>query len=350
MSSTEMKTLTFPDGVTRSFNDTVARAALNGKVDKETGKGLSTNDYTTEDKTKVAAAAASVIVNGTTYQSINGVVDLGTIGNSSGSDGGVSTPQELGIGYGTSSNTATTTARTATCSGYSLVSGGLVAVYFSTDVAANATLNINGKGAKYIRHKNANIEANVIKAKDTVLFAYNGTYYVLVGIFAATVSDIEWEDISNKPSIINEISFNGVDSAVPDSNGLANMGTLTNYEIEGDLSYIVSDFTSYPTFHFREKHGYIIVQIPSAESVSSFSFTLNTSNNADNYLLIDNQSRYDVTISIRGLLYNGTAVNQIRVPDNTIIVPSGKAVELSYIANANYGIVSVGDTLKTSLS
>ncbi|MDY6347015.1 MAG: hypothetical protein SPL42_01095 [Bacteroidales bacterium] len=349
MASIEMKTLTLPDGVTRSFNDTVARTALNSKVDKETGKGLSTNDYTTEDKTKVAAAAVAVMVNGTTYQSIDGVVDLGTIGDSSGSDGGVSTPQELGIGYGTSSNTATTTARTATCSGYSLVSGGLVAVYFSTDVAANATLNINGKGAKYIRHKNANIEANVIKAKDTVLFAYNGTYYVLVGIFAATVSDIEWEAISNKPSIINEISFNGVDSAVPDATGLVDMGTLTNYEIEGDASLIVSDFTS-STLHFREKHGYIIVQIPSAQRVFSFTFTLNTFNNADNYLLIDNQSENDVTIHIRGLLYNGVAVNQIRVPDNTIIVPSGKALELSYIANANYGIVSVGDTLKTSLS
>lgn len=37
---------------------TATQNALNGKVDKETGKGLSTNDYTTTDKNKLAGIAA----------------------------------------------------------------------------------------------------------------------------------------------------------------------------------------------------------------------------------------------------------------------------------------------------
>jgi len=44
-----------------SFSD--VEAALNNKVDKETGKGLSTNDYTTVEKTKLAGIAEGAEVN-----------------------------------------------------------------------------------------------------------------------------------------------------------------------------------------------------------------------------------------------------------------------------------------------
>jgi len=44
-----------------SFSD--VEAALNDKVDKETGKGLSTNDYTTVEKTKLAGIAEGAEVN-----------------------------------------------------------------------------------------------------------------------------------------------------------------------------------------------------------------------------------------------------------------------------------------------
>jgi len=44
-----------------SFSD--VENALNDKVDKETGKGLSTNDYTTIEKTKLAGIAEGAEVN-----------------------------------------------------------------------------------------------------------------------------------------------------------------------------------------------------------------------------------------------------------------------------------------------
>ena len=45
-----------PKGDYQPAGSYATTAQLEGKVDKETGKGLSTNDYTNEDKTKVAAA------------------------------------------------------------------------------------------------------------------------------------------------------------------------------------------------------------------------------------------------------------------------------------------------------
>ena len=60
MASTEIKTLTL-DGNAYGLNDTVARGqitqiseSIDNKVDKISGKGLSTNDYTTAEKTKLA--------------------------------------------------------------------------------------------------------------------------------------------------------------------------------------------------------------------------------------------------------------------------------------------------------
>ena len=47
-----MKALNYPDKIPGSFWGKV-QSALGGKVDKQKGKGLSTHDYTAEDKEKV---------------------------------------------------------------------------------------------------------------------------------------------------------------------------------------------------------------------------------------------------------------------------------------------------------
>lgn len=51
-------------------------SAIQGKVDKETGKGLSTNDYTTAEKTKLAGLPASLIVYDNTIMSENKYVEV----------------------------------------------------------------------------------------------------------------------------------------------------------------------------------------------------------------------------------------------------------------------------------
>lgn len=71
-------------GGTTKFTTGGAYTELNKKVDKETGKGLSTNDYTTAEKTKLTGIAANaqvnvietIQVNGTEVTPSNKVVDI----------------------------------------------------------------------------------------------------------------------------------------------------------------------------------------------------------------------------------------------------------------------------------
>lgn len=52
---------------------TALNAAIGNKVDKEAGKGLSTNDYTTEEKNKLAGIAEGAQVNVIEQVKVNGV-------------------------------------------------------------------------------------------------------------------------------------------------------------------------------------------------------------------------------------------------------------------------------------
>jgi len=87
----------------------------------------------------------------------------------------------LGQGYVTCSTAETTVAKTAALSSYALTTGGIVAVKFTNDVPAGATLNINSKGAKAIYYNGAAITDGIIKAGDTATFIYS-TYYHLISV------------------------------------------------------------------------------------------------------------------------------------------------------------------------
>lgn len=85
----------------------------------------------------------------------------------------------LGQGYATCSTAASTTAKVASLGSYSLVTGGIVACKFTYNVPANATLNINSKGAKSIYYRGKAITAGVIKAGDIATFIYSGQYHLI---------------------------------------------------------------------------------------------------------------------------------------------------------------------------
>ena len=87
----------------------------------------------------------------------------------------------LGQGYAVQNNSAASATITAALGSYALTANGIVSVKFIYDVPANATLNINGKGAKAIYNKDAAITSGVIKAGDTATFIYN-TYYRLISV------------------------------------------------------------------------------------------------------------------------------------------------------------------------
>lgn len=87
MASSSIKTLSM-GGNTYSLEDTQAREALSGKVDKVSGRGLSENNYTTAEKNKLAGIAEGATANTGTVTGVkmngvtkgtSGVVDLGTV-------------------------------------------------------------------------------------------------------------------------------------------------------------------------------------------------------------------------------------------------------------------------------
>jgi len=89
------------------------------------------------------------------------------------------TPMSLGFGYASCNTAAATAEKTASLSSYNLINGGLVVVYFQYDVPAQATLNINNRGAREIHFQGSRIAAGVIKAEDKCLFIYNGNYMLI---------------------------------------------------------------------------------------------------------------------------------------------------------------------------
>lgn len=120
----------------------------------------------------------------------------------------------LGQGYATCSTAAATVAKTASLSSYTLSTGGIVSIRFTNSVPANATLNINSKGAKPIYYNNTAITDNVIQAGDTATFIYNGTQYHLL-------SNDRWgKDLSNLPLHGDEFSITNNIIHLKEGNGI----------------------------------------------------------------------------------------------------------------------------------
>jgi hypothetical protein len=99
------------------------------------------------------------------------------------------TPEDLGFGGGVSQDSGL--ARTVAITDYDLVKNGIVAVTFTVDVPANATLNVNAQGAKPIYYRGSAIVANVIRGGDTVTFMYDGTNYKVLCIDGGAGHEIE---------------------------------------------------------------------------------------------------------------------------------------------------------------
>lgn len=84
--------------------------------------------------------------------------------------------------YGTCSTDAATTTKVVTCSGYTLTTGNIIGILFSTaNTAATPQLNINSTGAKYVYIGNSvtNGTTNILKwsVNTMIYFMYDGTNY-----------------------------------------------------------------------------------------------------------------------------------------------------------------------------
>ena len=170
----DISKIILPNGDQHTIKDATARSGLSNKVDKVTGKGLSTNDFTDTLETKLNGIAAGAEVN---VQSDWNVTD-------SASDAFIKNKPTIPTDtwkafYGTCSTAAATAEKAITVSSdqnFSLKAGAVIGVKYSvSNSAENVKLNVNGTGAKSIWYN-----TSVYTGKSTDVCGYaNRVYYYL---------------------------------------------------------------------------------------------------------------------------------------------------------------------------
>lgn len=129
----------------------------------------------------LVSSKQDTLVSGTNIKTINNESLLGS-GNISISGGGGS----VTTWYGTCGTSASTAAKVVSCDNFSLETGAIVAVLFTTaNTAATPTLNVNSTGAKtiYVGNGTINSTTNTLKwsANTLLYFMYDGTYFRYLG-------------------------------------------------------------------------------------------------------------------------------------------------------------------------
>ena len=125
-----------------------------------------------------SAITANALASGRTYEFIYNGNQYEYVGDR---DTDSTSPEKFGQGYAICTTAAGTPTKTATLENYELVNHGMVSVYFQYSVPANATLNINSKGAIPIvygdtgagKQNTATSSTGYIKGGSIATFIYN---------------------------------------------------------------------------------------------------------------------------------------------------------------------------------
>lgn len=147
--------------------------AVNGTTAKAIMRYGTTAPSTSAKTSWQAGSVVHLVYDGTYWQMVGWLNDDTTYSNAT-----------LGQGYGTCATAEATAAKAVTLSGYTLATGGIVAVKFTYGLCASATMNINSKGAKSIFIDGAAVTATTAKrvlAGDIAYFIYDGTQYQFLG-------------------------------------------------------------------------------------------------------------------------------------------------------------------------
>ena len=165
-------------GGTTKFTTGGAYTELAKKVDKVSGKGLSTNDYTTDEKNKLAGIAAGAEVN------------VQSDWNATSGDAFIKNKPTIPDSFqwfGTSSTAADTVQKEVSIPSItSLKTGQIIVVQPTvTSSVANSTLKLNSFDAYPMRYANAAIttstDSMVWSASYPSLFVFDGSYWVFLG-------------------------------------------------------------------------------------------------------------------------------------------------------------------------
>lgn len=148
--------------------------AVNGTTSKVIRRYGSKAVGQTEKTSWNAGSVVHLVYDGYAWQMVGWLNDDTTYANT-----------DLGQGYGTCDTEEATAAKAVTLLGYSLTTGGIVAVKFTYGLCASATMNINSNGAKNIYIHGAAVTATTAKevlAGDIAYFIYDGTQYQFLGV------------------------------------------------------------------------------------------------------------------------------------------------------------------------
>lgn len=150
------------------------KSLLANKVDKETGKGLSTNDFTNAYMNKLDGINAS-----STTPLVDGTAAVGSSGDYARADH----VHPRMDGYGVCSTAMDSASKTVNIAGLELTNGSIISVMFEKGITVeNATLNVNSTGAKPIYAVGKQIGSDIVKSSDICTFLYDGTVYHLISM------------------------------------------------------------------------------------------------------------------------------------------------------------------------
>ena len=263
----------------------------NNKVDKVDGKGLSTNDYTTTDKNKLAGIADGAEVNvQSDWNQTNTTAD-DYIKNKptipAAANDGVLTIQRNSTQLGT----------------------------FSANQSTNQTINISVP----TELSELTDDSTHRTITDTEKSTWNGK-----SVVSGTNDGTKW----------TTITIDGTTMNIPSGGGGG--GGLTDYNFTFLL--LTNNTTTY-TFA-ADQRCYQHVTMTAGATIN---FQIN--NSSDNYVRFYNSSASDITLAIGSVTFNGSSVPTI-IPDDTVSVKAGKYVEIGVIANSTECDITISSGLK----
>mgnify|MGYP004644845079 CR=1 FL=1 len=110
-----------------------------------------------------------------------------------------------------------TATKTVNCENYALKDGNNIYIKFTnTNTAASPTLNINATGAKNIKYRGTNVDANYIKTNKIYHMFYTGGAYEIVGDLAEAAKDYTPEATDTTPGLISAEDKKKLDSITDD--------------------------------------------------------------------------------------------------------------------------------------
>lgn len=241
----------------------------------------------------------------------------------------------LGHGYATCSTAAATAAKVGTLASYALTLGGIVAVKFTYEVPANATLNINSKGAKNMFYRGAKITAGVIKAGDIATFIYDGTQYQLLSI------DRWQNDVAALQTSLNQTaaSITQLASDKADKTGLT-LGVHTdglvylfvNGSPQGNGLEITAETVEGDVFGYVEEDNTIVLNGSLADGTYSIKYEMENGNTIDiGNLVIDTNVYYTVTNTLTQCTTNNSATKAVQGGSYSATITAKSGYELSSV-------------------